>query len=462
MVGRHGFSSRRGFLGASGGMLASPLLPRSGSAGLGGGNARSCASKAPEPAAVSFFGTHQSGIATPQQTHLVFAGFDVTAEDQPTLIRLFRDWTEAAARLTAGDFAEPSSAASSTPPNDSGDVLGLGPGRLTLTVGVGPSLFEKNGKDRYGLTAKRPAALVDLPRFNGDQLDTAYTGGDLCLQACASDSAIAFHAIRQLARMAAPNDAASGYGGKQAGATAAYDAKPGAATLRWLQAGFLPGYPDADTPRNLFGFKDGTQNPGRTFPAERSDGTTIANGSLDDAVRVGDEGPDWMRHGSYLVIRRIRMALQHWDNTAPSFQEQVFGRKKTSGAPLTGGDEFAPLDLSAADKDGNPVIAENAHVRLGSATANDGARILRRAYSYNDGLKMIAERWPPWRQRLEYDAGLIFIAFQRDPRTGFIKIFDKMSKFDMLNQFTTHVGSGIFACPGGVAHGGFIGAGLFA
>jgi deferrochelatase/peroxidase EfeB len=183
---------------------------------------------------------------------------------------------------------------------------------------------------------------------------------------------------------------------------------------------------------------------------------------LEETVWIGDEGPGWMHGGSYLVVRRIRMALQHWDNTALSFQEQVFGRKKTTGAPLTGGDEFTPLDLSAADKDGNPVIADNAHVRLGSASANDGARILRRAYSYNDGLKMIAERWPPWRQGLEYDAGLIFIAFQRDPRTGFIKIFDKMSKFDMLNQFTTHIGSGIFACPRGVAHGEFIGTGLFA
>lgn len=455
------FPSRRGFLGASGGMLATPLFTRVSKADVADGNAQLPVSKAPEEATIPFFGNHQAGIATPQQTHLVIASFDVTAENQSALVGLLRQWTEAAARLTAGHRAEVPSASPSDPPSDSGDVLGLGPGRLTLTFGFGPGLFEKNGKDRYGLAAKRPAALVDLPRFNGDQLESAYVGGDLCVQACADDSAIAFHAIRQLARIAAPNDSASGYGGKQAGAATAYDAKPGAATLRWLQTGFLPGYPSADTPRNLFGFKDGTQNPGRPFPAERSNGKTTGNGSLEGAVWVGDEGPDWMSGGSYLVVRRIRMALQHWDNTPLSFQEQVFGRKKTSGAPLSGGDEFAPLDLTAVDKDGNPVIADNAHVRLGSAAANDGARILRRAYSYNDGLKMIAERWPPWRQGLEYDAGLIFIAFQRDPRSGFIKIFDKMSKFDMLNQFTTHIGSGIFACPGGIAHDAFIGMSLF-
>jgi deferrochelatase/peroxidase EfeB len=443
-------------------MLAAPMFPGVGRADVSARNAKPPTSTEPEAAAISFFGKYQAGITTPQQTHVVFASFDVTAENQSALVQLLRDWTEAAAQLTAGNLAAPPSAAPSEPPTDSGDVLGLGPGRLTLTFGFGPGLFENGGRDRYGLAAKRPAALVDLPRFNGDQLDPAYSGGDLCVQACANDSATAFHAIRQLARMAAPSDAASGYGGKRAGTTAAYDAKPGAATLRWLQAGFLPGYPRADTPRNLFGFKDGTQNPGRPSSAERSNGKIIGNGSLGDAVWVGDEGPDWMRGGSYLVVRRIRMALQHWDNTPLGFQEQVFGRKKTTGAPLTGGDEFAPLDLSATDRDGNPVISENAHVRLSSATANDGARILRRAYSYNDGLKMIAERWPPWRQGLEYDAGLIFIAFQRDPRTGFIKIFDKMSKFDMLNQFTTHIGSGIFACPSGVTHGEFIGTGLFA
>ncbi len=434
--------SRRGFLGASRGMLAGSLCPRLGSAAAPDGNAKPLARREPEDVASPFFGSHQVRIATPQQVHLVLASFDATPENQCALVGLWRKWTEAAARLTAGNLAALSNAAPSDPPNGSGDVLGLGSGRLTLTFGFGPSLFEKNRRDRYGVAAKRPAALVDVPRSDGCQLDSAYTRG---VQARANDRAIAFHAIRLLARRAGRNDAASGYGGKKSGVTGASDAKPGAATLLWLQAGLLPGYADAGTPRNLFGFKHGTQNPGRAFPAERSDGTTIGNGSLEDAVWVGDEGPVWMRRGSYLVARRFRVALQHWDNTALSFQEQVFGRRKTTGSPLSGGDESAPLDLSAADKDGNPMIADNAHVRLGPAMVTDGARILRRAYSYNDGLKMIAERWPPWRQALAYDAGLIFISFQRDPRTGFIKILDKISKLDMLNQFTTHVGSGICA-----------------
>ena len=96
---------------------------------------------------------------------------------------------------------------------------------------------------------------------------------------------------------------------------------------------------------------------------------------------------------------------------------------------------------------GNPLIPDNAHVRLGAAETNGGAQILRRAYGYNNGVDMTAERWPPWRQGLEYDAGLMFLCYQKDPRTGFVRIFDRMSKLDALNQFTTHVASGLFAVP---------------
>jgi deferrochelatase/peroxidase EfeB len=120
------------------------------------------------------------------------------------------------------------------------------------------------------------------------------------------------------------------------------------------------------------------------------------------------------------------------------------------------------VDLDANDKDGNPIIPDNAHVRLAMPASNDGARILRRSYSYNDGLNFTSERWPPWRQGMEYDAGLLFIAYQRDVRTGFVKIFDQMSKTDMLNQFVTHTGGGVFACPPGVAPGRFIAQDLFA
>ena len=149
------------------------------------------------------------------------------------------------------------------------------------------------------------------------------------------------------------------------------------------------------------------------------------------------------------------------NRTETDFQEEIVGRHKYSGAPIGKKDEHDTPDFEAMDKDGNPVIAENAHVRLAAPESNDGAQILRRGYSYNDGVNFTAERWPPWRQAMEYDAGLLFVCYQKDPRTGFIQIFNSMSRIDALNQFTTPVGSGLFACPPGAAKGGYIGQGLF-
>jgi deferrochelatase/peroxidase EfeB len=176
---------------------------------------------------------------------------------------------------------------------------------------------------------------------------------------------------------------------------------------------------------------------------------------------VGAEGPVWMRGGSYLVARRIRISLEHWDRTEVDFQEQVIGRHKISGAPLGKDNEFDPLGLDRVDGDGNPVIAQNAHVRLGAAASNGGAEMVRRGYAYNDGLSFTAERWPPWRQGMMYDSGLMFLAYQRDPRTGFIRVFEPMSKLDALNQYATHNGSGLFACPPGVTPGQYLGQALF-
>ena len=324
--------------------------------------------------------------------------------------------------MTSGNTAERRVDRPDAPPRDSGEALDLPASRLTVTFGFGAGLFSKDGADRYGLVSRRPDALVDMPAFNGDQLVEAHTGGDLSIQACADGAQVAFHAVRQLARLAY-----------------------GVAQLRWVQAGFIGEGAADETPRNLMGFKDGTMNPKPPF----------------GAVWVADEGPAWMCGGSYLVTRRIRISLEHWDRTELDFQEEVIGRHKYSGAAIGKQNEFDPIDLDAVDQDGNPVIAENAHVRLAAPAANGGAEILRRAYSYNDGVSFIAERWPPWRQGLMYDAGLFFIAYQRDPRSGFIRIYETMAKLDALNQYTTHVGSGLFACPGGMRAGEFIGQGLF-
>ena len=258
-------SGRRSFLASAAGLFAATGVGRLAHATSG------------DP----FEGEHQAGIATPQQTQTYFAALDLTAKKPGEIVRMLRVWTDAAARLTRGQDA----------PDDSGEVAGLGAAGLTLTFGLGAGLFG----DRYGLARRRPDALVDLPGFNGDQLVAERSGGDLSIQACADDPQVAFHAVRQLVRLA-----------------------DGVARVRWTQTGFLPSTPQGETPRNLMGFKDGTRN---------------AN-SLADRVWVGEEGPGWMRGGSYVVVRKIRIALEHWDRTEVDFQEEVFGRQKRSGAPI--------------------------------------------------------------------------------------------------------------------------------
>ena len=398
-------ASRRAFLGAGAGIAA---------AGLTKAAAQNTTIPTPDPV-VPFHGPHQAGITTPQQAHTYFAAFDVTTDKRADLAALLARWTQAAPRLTAGQPADPT---------DSGDTEGMPSARLTLTFGFGPTLFERDGQDRFGLAAHRPPALADLPRFVGDQLQPARTAGDLSIQACAEDPQTAFHAVRQLARLAY-----------------------GTANIRWVQSGFIP-QPTAQTPRNLMGFKDGSNNPN---PQNAAD--------MNEVVWAGREGPAWMEGGTYLVTRRIRIALEHWDRTPVAFQEQTMGRTKQAGAPIGAHAEHDPENLAANDTTGNPIIAENAHIRLAAATTS-GARIFRRGYSYSDGANLTAERWPPWRQAMEYDAGLLFLAYQKDPRTQFTRMFDRMAKFDMLNQFVTHTGGGLFAVPPGVRPGEAIGRGL--
>ncbi len=431
----HGVSRRGWLLGGAGvvggGVVGGLIVEGVTSAG-------SAAREQTEP----FWSAHQSGIVTDTQQHTVLAAFDLTGTDRAELVTLLKAWTSLAGALAQGQapnvpiYTPPAGAnknayADATNVStiaDSAEATGLGPARLTITIGFGPGLFSAGGTDRYGLAAQRPAALVDLPRFPGDQLAAGDSGGDLFLQACADDSQVAFHAVRSIARIA-----------------------PDVATLRWTQLGYSPSN-TGGTPRNLMGFKDGTMNSNAHPPAD-----------LDATLWAGAEGPAWMRGGSYLVYRRIRIALEHWDRLAPKLQEQVIGRHKASGAPLGHQDEFDTLDLSAKDAHGNLLIPSESHVRLAAAESNKGAVIVRRAFSFNNGTTPFIERWPPWRQALEYDAGLLFLAYQKDPRTGFVPIFSQLAVTDALNQFTTHTASAIFAIPPGAAKpGDWIGQTLLA
>jgi deferrochelatase/peroxidase EfeB len=362
---------------------------------------------------VPFYGEHQTGIATPAQDRLHFAAFDLVEGGRAELRELLREWSRAAAEMTAGELIGDANNIPLAPPDDTGETVGLLPSRLTVTFGFGPSLFERRS---LGLRRDRPAPLQAIPPLPGDELSEEESGGDLCVQACSDDPQVAFHAIRNLARIGR-----------------------GTVVMRWSQLGFgrtASTSRSQETPRNLMGFKDGTANI-------RAEDT----GAMDRFVWVGGEGPSWIRGGSYVVTRRIRMLLEVWDRSALADQEETIGRDKYSGAPLGESAEFDPLDLDA-ERHGKPVIPADAHVRLASASLNDGERILRRGYSFTDGVDESLG---------ELEAGLFFICFQRDPRRQFVPIQRRLGANDALSEYIKHVGSAVFAVPPGARPGGYVG-----
>jgi deferrochelatase/peroxidase EfeB len=371
---------------------------------------------------VSFHGERQAGIATPAQNYLQFVAFDVTSDGVHELTGLLQRWTAAAVSVTAGKAYTATPAGREEAPVDTGEAAGLSAAHLTLTFGFGPTLFDGPTRDRFGLAGQRPHELRALPRFQGDAPDPAISGGDLCVQACAEDPQVAFHAIHVLARIA-----------------------DGLATVRWTQQGFgrtSSTSRSQGTPRNLMGFKDGTDNIRGEDQAAMSRYVWVQSG----------EGPGWMVGGSYLIARRIRILFDVWDATSLDEQEQVIGREKGSGAPLGAKAEHDPVDLQATSANGEASIPADAHIRLASPSYNNDQRILRRGYSYNEPVEPGSG---------EINAGLFFIAFQRSPSRQFIPIQRRLAASDALNRHTVHTSSAIFACPPGIKPGEFIGQSLF-
>ncbi|HEX7297700.1 MAG TPA: iron uptake transporter deferrochelatase/peroxidase subunit [Solirubrobacteraceae bacterium] len=396
--------TRRALLGSAG---AGGFAAAAAGAGFAAGRDERAA---PDAAAqtVPFHGVHQAGIATPAQDRLHFAAFDVDEGLRAGDLRdLLRTWSRAAERMTAGRPVGEGSDEQLAPPADTGEALGLTPARLTMTFGLGPSLFDA----RFGLAGERPEPLRELPALPGDELDRGRSGGDLCVQACADDPQVAFHAVRNLARLGR-----------------------GAVTVRWSQLGFgrtSSTSRSQATPRNLMGFKDGTAN------LKAEDTSALAQHVWVAGDRAGE--PAWLRGGTYLVARRIRMLIEVWDRTSLGDQERTIGRHKTSGAPLGAREEFAPLRPERLPVD--------SHVRLAAPASNGGAALLRRGYSFTDGLD----------DRLgQLDAGLFFLSFQRDPQ-AFVRVQQKLGASDALNEYIKHVGTGLFAIPPGARRGGWVG-----
>ncbi|MFF8975653.1 iron uptake transporter deferrochelatase/peroxidase subunit [Streptomyces cellulosae] len=355
---------------------------------------------------VPFHVKHQPGITDPLQSRGHLLAFDLApGAGRKEAAALLRRWSDTARRLMAGEFdAE----------GDSDVARDAGPSSLTLTFGFGHSFFA-----RTGLEKQRPAALDPLPAFSSDRLDRARSDGDLWVQIGADDALVAFHALRAVQ--------------KDAGA---------AARVRWQMNGFnrSPGATARPmTTRNLMGQVDGTRNPKPEEP------------DFDQRIFVPEQGePAWMANGSYVVVRRIRMLLDDWEKLSLTEQEGVIGRRKADGAPLSGGDETTEMDLEKTDAQGNLVVPFNAHARITRPDQNGGAAMLRRPFSYHDGID--ADGTP--------DAGLLFVCWQADPLRGFVPVQRKLDRGDALTPFIRHEASGLFAVPGGAAEGEYVGQAL--
>ncbi|MFC5468028.1 iron uptake transporter deferrochelatase/peroxidase subunit [Cohnella suwonensis] len=354
---------------------------------------------------VPMYGVHQAGIVTPQQTYMYLASFRITAPNRDILIRLLKDWTRFADLSTSGGSMLTGDNPN-LPPSDTGESLDLPASRLTATFGFGPSLFGIGGTDRFGIGGKLPKHLKDIPRMPKDNLDPSQSGGDIVVQVCADDQQVAFHAIRNFIRLST-----------------------GSASLNWMNEGFISGQP-GKTARNLFGFKDGTANGLHQTPA-----------GFDEVVWAAEDEPSWMKGGSYLAFRKIRMLLEVWDRSSLADQQDTFGRYKESGAAYGKKGEFDAVDASQ--------MPDTAHVRLAKESKQ---QIHRRAFSFTDGVDP---------RTGNVNAGLLFLSYQRDPDIQFVPMLKMMQSNDKLNEYTLHVASGMYACPGGVREGEYIGQKLF-
>ncbi|WP_433335323.1 Dyp-type peroxidase [Spirillospora sp. CA-294931] len=345
----------------------------------------------PEPAVVPFHGAHQAGIATPPQAHAAFLGLDLRpGTSREALGRLMRLLTDDARRLTQGRAG----LADAQP-----ELAGL-PARLTVTFGFGPGLFKA-----AGLEKERP--FDELPRFRIDRLEDRWSGGDLLVQVCADDGVTLSHALRLIVK----------------------DARD-FAEVRWTQRGFRrAAQPRGQTQRNLMGQLDGTVQP-----------TT-----LDGAVWA-DRGPAWFHGGTVMVLRRIRMDLEKWDEADDGAKEFAMGRRIGDGSPLTGRAEHDDPRLDAVDANGFPVISEVAHIRLARA-GRPAERMLRRGYNYDEAVSADGV----------IDSGLLFACYQADLARQFVPIQRRLAGSDQLNLWTTPIGSAVFAIPPGCSPTGWIG-----
>lgn len=349
-----------------------------------------------QTATVAFDGAHQAGVEEAAQANLWLVAFTVKKNvDRQRIRNLMRVWTDDARRMTSGEASR----------TDLEPELMQIPANLTITVGFGENFFKIIGKPD-----QKPDWLKDLPKYKTDALKPKWSGGDICLQICADDPLMVSHAARMMTRNAAPY-----------------------LDVHWVQTGIQNAsgaLRKGETPRNFFGQKDGTINP-------------HSREEYSKQVWI-ESGPDWLRGGTAMVVRRIEMDLGGWDILDRESRTVVTGREIGSGAPVGGKDEFETVDLSKTDEFGLPMTDPNSHVALAMPPEEEpNQKIRRRAYNYDLA--------PEPDGRFATNTGLVFICFQKNPLEQFHKIQLRLAESDRMNEWISHIGSAVFVVPRGTS-----------
>jgi len=389
-------------------------------AGAGEGASTSTANADPADTAlrdamVSFDGDHQAGITATSHAVLNLLGFNLKDfVGKKEFANLMRLWTADARALCTAE----------TPAGSLEPEMADTPANLTITCGLGERVF-----DVIGASELRPDWLRDVEAFDRDKLSDEWAQTDIVLQICCDDPVTAGHAMRHMIR------AGQDY-----------------AEVAWLQQGYGHAYgagAKGATMRNQFGQLDGTVNP-RTA------------GEMDEQVWI-DEGPEWARGGTSMVVRRIRMNLDTWEKLDRNSRENSIGRTLDNGAPLTGEEEFDEPDFDAVDKYGLPTIDRNSHIARAQAPEGEPEEhMLRRAFNYDlqpdyapiseTGFVADDEEISGTDVQLS-NSGLIFICFQKDMTKVFEPMQRRMDEVDLLNEWATHIGSAVYFVPPGVKSG---------
>ena len=383
------------------------LLVGSGAAGVAGasiayfGKKSSAVQSKTEVAKIGFYGVHQSGIENTPGLISNFVAFDLIDPTKANLQSVLRLFTDDAARLTQG---KPALA-------DGAPELAVNPANLTMTLGVGPSLFTRVP----GLPSK-PDFFNEIPAFPNDQLDPKWSGSDFIIQFCCDDSLTLSHAVGMIAK-----DLST------------------LAQVRWIQTGARsdkPAFSGTTSVRNLMGQVEGSDNP-------------LPGNPIFNSLVWINEGPQWAKDGSILILRRIQMLMDKWEILDRSAQEMVIGRRLDNGAALGNKVENEPVNFEATDTLGLPLISANAHIRLAHG-ASLSERIYRRPYNYDNGI-VDGKR----------DLGLIFAAFTSNPVTSYLPIQGRLAQSDSLNKWITAIGSSTYLILPGCTENGYIGETLF-